>query len=183
MRRNLFTLIELLVVIAIIAILAAMLMPALQQAREKGRVTHCMNNFASIGKAGLMYNDDSKGFYPMLYNANRSSQSNHSALHGSAARGKLAPYLGIDDIAPVGGWDLTSGKWPGSVQNLQQFFHLPLRNRGKYESQYGSGIVRYSSSVQGEKALPFRFLRRVYPAPYVLCGRIRFQRNLSAVSS
>jgi prepilin-type N-terminal cleavage/methylation domain-containing protein/prepilin-type processing-associated H-X9-DG protein len=107
--QSAFTLIELLVVIAIIAILAAMLMPALQQARERGRVTKCMNNFASIGKAGLMYNDDSKGFYPMLYNANRSSQSSHSALNGSAARGKLTPYLGIDDIPPLGGWDLRNG--------------------------------------------------------------------------
>ena len=138
MKRNLFTLIELLVVIAIIAILAAMLMPALQQAREKGRISHCMNNFASIGKAGLMYNDDSKGFYPMLYNANRSSQSNHSALHGSAARGKLAPYLGIDDIAPVGGWDLTSGKLTPS-----KFACPSVNGRDLYRIYNSSSTYRY----------------------------------------
>ena len=59
-----FTLIELLVVIAIIAILAAMLMPALQQAREQGKVTQCSSNIKQLGNMLQFYTDDSKGWFP-----------------------------------------------------------------------------------------------------------------------
>ena len=66
-----FTLIELLVVIAIIAILAAMLLPALSRAKEAGKRIACVNNQRQLGLAAQMYLGDNQGFYPPRSGTNR----------------------------------------------------------------------------------------------------------------
>ena len=61
-----FTLVELLVVIGIIAVLAAMLMPALGKAREKAKQTECINNLKNFSLSATMYSNDNRSLFPFL---------------------------------------------------------------------------------------------------------------------
>ena len=82
-----FTLIELLVVIAIIAILAAILLPALQSARERGRSANCISNLKQLGIGITNYIDASDNWLPYPFNrATASGMKNYTwvgALHAA----------------------------------------------------------------------------------------------------
>ncbi|MBE6380518.1 MAG: DUF1559 domain-containing protein [Lentisphaerae bacterium] len=95
-----FTLIELLVVIAIIAILAAMLLPALSAARERARNANCIGKLKQIGTAMIMYAGDNKSYLPV--NSLRNSKTGNCScgkcviINGSSFSGTSVPDMLIE---------------------------------------------------------------------------------------
>jgi prepilin-type N-terminal cleavage/methylation domain-containing protein/prepilin-type processing-associated H-X9-DG protein len=97
-----FTLIELLVVIAIIAILAAMLLPALARAKESGKRIACLNNLRQLGLAAQMYAGDSQGFYPPRSNNDRWPDKFYDN-YGKNVKLLLCPSETTNSPASIGG--------------------------------------------------------------------------------
>ncbi len=110
-----FTLVELLVVIAIIGVLVALLLPAIQAAREAARRTQCVNNLKQLGLGALNF-ESAKGAYPtaggpvdLFINPNEQAKASYG-FEGASWMYQLLPYIEQQNL-----YDLRSGGPGGSV--------------------------------------------------------------------
>jgi prepilin-type N-terminal cleavage/methylation domain-containing protein len=179
--RKGFTLVELLVVIAIIGILVALLLPAVQAAREAARRMSCSNNLKQLGLAVHNYADTYKQF-PTSGIYHNSTQSGNSQSWYNASKGswftKLLPFIeqaplydAIDfenwvgpdpnsmNVQPINGRrlyaiEIPAGRCPSSAHPDHNGDKINGRWLGDYAVNVGSQYVDHTAGVSGSQCFP-----------------------------
>lgn len=173
-RRCGFTLVELLVVIGIIALLIAMLLPALNKAREGARQVQCMSNMKQIAQAFIQYTVENKGVMPASGGGNptfhRSGDPTSGTWDWIAWHRKIDPITGRNNTgaADLKITDSALAKYLGgdkSEKTLEAIFRCPSDNleqrpqnaadnnggRGAYRYSYGANQFLTSRATNGRK--------------------------------
>ena len=161
MRKKNFSLIELLLVISIIAILAGLLLPVLNKAKDSAKSIACMNNVSSIAKAIIIYSGDARSFYPSWPETLTEQETSWDI--------KIMPYLGFKE--PYDSYNKNTGtlfRCPSS--NLDKVSYKstsPPQQSRSYIANFFLGIwepanintayTSYSPSLYLQKAERVRF--------------------------
>ncbi|UUO07789.1 DUF1559 domain-containing protein [Blastopirellula sp. J2-11] len=137
-RRPGFTLVELLVVIAIIGVLIALLLPAVQQAREAARRMQCSNHLKQIGLALHTYHDSSGAFPPGGY-----SDGNQLSWHA-----RILPFIEQQAFYELIDWTASGyqANKPLSLDFVPDGYHCPSNSSEKLRGTWGSGKVNGEST-------------------------------------
>ena len=171
-RNNAFTLIELLVVIAIIAILAAMLLPALQSARARGKSASCLSNVKQLGAGLQQYVADNKDYLPLYYVK--------WDIENNSWGAQVAPYLGIspEAVSP----DIFFCPEDGITDSTKQIVSLRAFNRQLKAGNFLSTYIWNLHSGYNRKDKP-TWLRAIQvnkikaPSKYITAAETRTTNN------
>ena len=154
-KRNFhFTLIELLVVIAIIAILAAILLPSLQQARTKGQAIFCTSNLKQLGMTNIQYTQDNNGYFQWI--APNSNNKYRPVPETFYTFYKVSPKV---FVCPADPGKFEWGNWVDAPQ-LLKFWDADTTGEGIRKLKGSYGVTRYLCGINdGDKPHPLFVLK------------------------